>query len=304
MCGVVALLVYARAAVAQPVAVPASASEEATASFEAGRKLLAGHHPAEACARFSHALELEPGNVGVILNLGLCNEQLDKLATALAWFRGARARAAELGLAEAVRAAGDKTAQLSRTVATVRLTLSPPAAVATVTVDGTAVAASDLGRVELDAGHHVIEVAAAGGAVAREAVDVVDGRATSVVLVVPPAQRPGPQVTAPEAAAKPAITRRRPAYLLGALGGGLVLGSVALGLAGRSAVRSTDHPDVQQRWKVAVMYGGTSLFALGAATLGWATWTYLQATSEHGDRTIVAPIVGDRSLGVEVRGAF
>jgi hypothetical protein len=309
MCCVVGLLVYAGAAVAQPQTA-ASVSEPTVASFEAGRKLLASHHPAEACAMFARVLELEPDHVGVMLNLGLCNEELDKLATALSWFRRALARASELKLVDSVRAATEKIAALSRAVPTVRLALSPPAAVATVTLDGVIVEASDLGRVELDAGHHVVEVTAAGPAVVREEVDAVDRAVTSVDLVIPPAQHhAGPPATGPDVAAQPArddsaVTQRRRAYIAGAIGGGLTLGSVALGLAGRSAVGSTEHPDVQQRWKDTVMYGGTAMFVLGSAALGWAVWTYLHAPGEQAHRTIIAPVVGDRSVGVGAQGAF
>jgi hypothetical protein len=304
MCCVVGFLAYAGAALAQP-----AATSESAAAFDAGRKLLAQHRPAEACAKFAHAIELEPGNVGVMLNLGLCNEQLDKQATALTWFRRAKARAGELELAESVRAAGDKIAALSRTVPTLRLALSPPAVVATVTVDGAAVAASEFARVELDAGHHVIEVAAAGSAGMRREVDVVDGAATPIELAVPPPAPPvrPPEVAAPRPATSPgAVAPRGRAYIAAAVGGGLVLGSVALGLLGRSEARSTEHPDTARDWKAAVRYGGTSMFVIGGAALGWAVWTYVRAPGERAERApaIVAPAIGDRSVGIGVQGAF
>jgi hypothetical protein len=308
MCCVVGLFASAGTALAQPAGVPGGASDDPVAAFEAGRKLLEGHHPAEACLKFSRALELEPGNVGVMLNLGLCNEQLDKLATALTWFRRARARASELKLTESVRAAIEKTAALSRKVPAVRLALSPPSAAARVTLDGAVVENPDLERVELDAGHHVFAVTAPGGAASRQDVDVIDGATAAVELVVPAARQSGTPPAGPDTAAGRAVgTQRRRAYIAGAIGGGLVVGSVALGLAGRSAAHSTDHPDVQQRWKIAVRYGGTSMFMLGSAALGWAAWSYLHAPSERADRTVivpVVPVVGDRSIGLGVQGAF
>jgi hypothetical protein len=308
---VVAFLAQAGAAVAQPVpAVPAapatSVHDRAAAAFEDGRKLLARHQPSEACARFAQAIKLEPGNVGVMLNLGLCNEQLDRFATALTWFRAARARAAELGLAEAGRAANDQIATLAHSVPTVRIALSPPAAEARVTIDGAVVRESDLERVELDAGHHVIEIRVAGATETRKELDVADGVAT-VELVVPhpspaaPVTRP--EVAAPRVAGDPMAARRR-AYLAGAIGGGLVLGSLALGLEGRSASRATEHPDVQRDWKLAVRYGGTSMFVVGGAALGWAIWRYVRAPGERSEPTIVGPAIGDHSVGLGARGAF
>lgn len=321
MCCVVGLVAYTGAALAQP-APSTSANDGSTAAFEAGRRLLAQHHPAEACAKFASALELEPGNVGVMLNLGLCNEQLDKLATALGWFRRAQARASERKLAESARAAGDKIAALSQRVPTLKLEVSPSPAATAVTLDGAALAPEALSRVEFDAGHHVIEVTAVGAAAVRRDVDAADGVATTVELVVPPAPAAHP---APPSA-EPAVAAQRPAHgaphpvdgasrgrvvLAGAIGGGLVLGSVALGLAGRSAARATDHPDVQHEWQTAVRYGGTSMFVLGGAALGWAIWSYVRAPREPSERAaperaaaIVAPAIGDRSLGIGVRGAF
>jgi hypothetical protein len=303
---VAALLAQAGAAVAQPAPVT-SAHDRAAAAFDEGRKLLARHQPSGACARFAQALELEPGNVGVMLNLGLCNEQLDKLATALTWFRTAQARASELGLAEATRAASDKITALSHSVPTVRVA-RPPSAAASVRIDGAVVRDPDLERVELDAGHHVIEIRVAGATEARKEVDVVDGVAT-VELVVPHASPPAPPVPHPEIAARrvagdsTAAARRR-AYLAGAIGGGLVLGSVALGLEGRSASRSTEHPDVQRDWKLAVRYGGTSMFVVGGAALGWAIWSYVHAPGERGDPAILGLAIGDHSVGLGAHGVF
>jgi hypothetical protein len=78
---------------------------------------------------------------------------------------------------------------------------------------------------------------------------------------------------------------------------------VVLGLVGRSASHSTDHPDVQRDWQLAVRYGGTSMFVVGGAALGWSVWTWLHAP-ERADRIAVAPIVGDHSVGLGARGAF
>lgn len=305
----VGLLLYARVGVAQPAAAPPSTPDDAQTAFDTGRKLLAAHRPAEACAKFVRALQIEPGNVGVLLNLGLCHEQLDQRATAIDWFRKARARASELQLAGSIRAAQDKLAALTRGVATVRIALSPPDVAAAITVDGAPIAAADLGRVELDAGHHVIE-ARSRDRFTRAEVDTIDGTATEIALVVPQPAAPSPApAAAPNEifARSPTMdtprTQRHRAYLAGAIGGSLVIGSAALGLVGRSAVRSTDHPDAQRDWTAAVAYGGTSLFVLGAAAIGWGIWTYVHA-GEPAGRTSVAPAVGDRSIGIEARGAF
>ncbi|HEX5064091.1 MAG TPA: hypothetical protein VFV99_32165, partial [Kofleriaceae bacterium] len=71
--------------------------------FEQGRKALAEAGDdktkiATACEKFDEAIKLDPEAPGTMLNLGLCNEKLDKYKTALYWFRKAQARASETKL--------------------------------------------------------------------------------------------------------------------------------------------------------------------------------------------------------------
>lgn len=294
----------------------------AAALFAEGRALLAAHEPAEACDRFARSLELEADDLGVMLNLGLCNEQLDKLATALKWFRRAQVRASAVGLAASEHAAQDKTSALALTVPTVRIELPPRLEGAAVTVDGAPVDEGDLGRLELDAGHHVIVAVAPGTAALRAEIDVGDGQNRVVELAasapvaahepppapVPPPRRPAVAVVAP--AARPASThaaahaRRWPVYAVGATGAVLIAGSIALGVAGHYAADATDHPDVQRQWQGTLRYGGTSMFVVGTALVGWATWTLLRARHEQPGQTVVAPAVGSAMLGMAVTGGF
>src|SRR5687768_14215385 len=92
--------------------------------FEQGRKELneAGTNPAKnaaACEKFDEAIKLDPEAPGTMLNLGLCNEKLEKYKTALYWFRKAQARASETGLPEYEEAAKEHTGDLAKKVATI-----------------------------------------------------------------------------------------------------------------------------------------------------------------------------------------
>jgi hypothetical protein len=282
------------AAVAQPA--PAASAETL---FEDGLRLLDEHHPAEACTKFEQALELEPEDLGVILNLGLCNEQLDRLATALRWFRRAQVRASELGKSETETAAKEKTGALASRVPTLKIELARHSGSASVRVDGNVIDEVDLGRVEVDAGHHAVEVTGT----AREEVDVVDGDQRAVKLAMPAP----PAAPAPVAASKTVVVDRGPsdrrhAYMLGAAGGGLVLGAGVLGLVSRVEYNGTEHPDVQHRWQDIALYGATPMFVLGVAGLGIGTWLYLR--DHHSERTVIVP-AGDReSAGLTVIHAF
>jgi len=54
--------------------------------FEGRAKVVAGDH-ASACVYFEESRKLEPEAGGTLLNLGLCNEQLKRYATAASYFR-------------------------------------------------------------------------------------------------------------------------------------------------------------------------------------------------------------------------
>src|SRR6185437_10184157 len=115
------LVASARTSLAQPT------GNDTQVLFEAGRELLAHGHPAEACAKFEAAIARDPGALGPLMNLGLCNEQLDRLATALRWLRRAKQRSVDLGLAKSNIAIDDKLRELGRRVAAIELSPRPPA---------------------------------------------------------------------------------------------------------------------------------------------------------------------------------
>ena len=98
------------------VLAPIIASADPAASlFDEGRALLQQGKAPEACAKFEASLELDPGAAGVLLNLGLCNVQQHKVATALRWFRKAQTAGAAAGIAEVENAARQQVLTLSLT---------------------------------------------------------------------------------------------------------------------------------------------------------------------------------------------
>src|SRR5579862_1271919 len=76
-------VLWAGVASAQP---DPDAPTPAQTLFSEGRALLEANQPAAACEKFEASLKLEPDAPGPMLNMGLCHEQLDHLATALRWF--------------------------------------------------------------------------------------------------------------------------------------------------------------------------------------------------------------------------
>src|SRR5262249_13811244 len=148
----------ARLAIAQP-APPEEPPSPAAKLFTEGRAQLEAGKIAEACATFARSYELEPTAIGTMLNLGACTEQLGKLATARAWYARAEARATALKLAESEALAKQRGAALAGKVATLTVRIADMPADARVTLDGKPLATSELARIEVDAGHHAIELA-------------------------------------------------------------------------------------------------------------------------------------------------
>lgn len=285
-------LVTVRVAYAEP---DEPKTDPTTSLFEEGRALLDAGKPAEACAKFAEALTLAPDQLGIMLNLGLCHEQQDHVASALVWFRRTQARASEQGQPDAEAAAKQRATTLATKVPTIAVVVTSTLGPASVTVDGVAIPEIDRKRVEVDAGHHVIE-ASAGAIHDREELDIADGEARRIPIVLAPPAPPPPPPPAP------AVSHLRSYELIG--GGALLIGgSVALGLVGRSHYDDTDHLSTRDAWRDGVRWGGTSLFVVGAAAAGYGAWMrfHPRAKKEH---MVVTPAASRDAIGLAVGGAF
>jgi hypothetical protein len=236
------VLLGTHAAVAQP----------ATELFEEGRRLLAAGKPVEACAKFDEAVRLDPEAPGVLLNLGLCNAEQNRVATALKWFRKAETLAAERGMTAVEDAAKQRTTTLAARVPTLKVELVAPPAGANVMLDGATVDPATLGRIEVDAGSHVVALEGPGLEPDRQTIDVRDdARLQLVTLHAVPARLV-------IAAVDPAAVTRRRAYVFGAIGGGLLVGETVLSLVGKDSFDNSHSVDTRDDWKDIVRYGSTS----------------------------------------------
>jgi hypothetical protein len=246
--------------------------------FGEGRTLLDQGKPAEACDKFTAALQLEPDAPGVLLNLGLCNVQQHKLATALRWFR----KAAATGQDEVVAAANQQVTTLSSLVPTIRIQSADAVAIDGDPVDTTQV-------IEIDAGHHVANAAGI-----DTPFDVEAGAHAKVIALRPSSAPPLP---------RPIVSHRsKTPWIIGGVGAGLVVGSAALSLVGKSQFDGTHDLDTRKQWKSIVHYGSSTMFAVGAVALGTATVLYIRG--RHHEHTVVAPIVARDRAGLAISGAF
>lgn len=256
-------------------------AEPAADLFAQGRALLEQGKAAEACGKFEAALKLEPDAAGVLLNLGLCNVQQHKLATALDWFRQAESLATRDHMGEVATAARQQITTLSSLVPTIRIEAPAGAAVA---IDGSAVDITH--KLEIDAGHHVA---------------TLDGGASQPFEVEEAANDKAIVLRQPEPP-KPVQPSHRTAWIVGGAGAALVVGSGALGLVGKSKFDGTHDLATRQHWKSVVLYGGTTMFAAGCVAIGAAAYLYVR--DNHTERTVVAPIITPDQAGLAITGAF
>jgi hypothetical protein len=291
----VGAIVWSRAAFAEP-----------TTPFDEGKLLLQAGKAAEACVKFEAALRDRPEAPGILLNLGLCNAQQNKIATALKWFRKAQTLAAERQMAETENAAKVQTVALAAKVPTIKIEIAEPAPNdATVSVDGATIDTTSLAHLEIDAGRHVIELHGSGLAPTRETIEVPDHATPDTVVtlhvVVAPRQEPRTIVVEIDRGR----SWRRASYILGATGAGLLAAETGLGLVGRKMFDDSHSLETRQRWKNIVRYGGTSMFALGVVAVGTGIGLFVRAPGkEHVERTVIVPSVGSGQLGVAISGTL
>jgi hypothetical protein len=294
-------------AAAQPASPPADDGvPPAQKLFADGLALLDAHQPAEACAKFEDTLKLDPDAAGPMLNLGICNEQLDKLATALKWFRKVETRAAELHNTDAETAAKERSTALAPKVPTLKIVATAPAGKpVVVTVDGKTLEEVDLGRYEVDAGHHVVVLVN----IAKQEIDVSDGDNKTVELAPPP---PPPPPPAPKPVVQKQYTtidrgadQRRLAYIVGGVGAGLLVADTVLLVIAKSEYDGTQLPAPRESWRNAARYGGTSMFVVGTGAIAAAAWLYFRAPGpERIEQTVLAPVVDRTHVGLAFSRSF
>jgi hypothetical protein len=322
----VASCLFAGTATAQD----ATKRKRADELFEQGRKELneAGTDKAKiasACEKFDEAIKLDPEAPGTMLNLGLCNEKLDKYKTALYWFRKAQARASETNLLDYENAAKTHTVDLAGKVATIKITFSttPPDGTK-VRIDGEEIAPADFLHAEVDPGHHTIVAGAPGRKVFTQEFDVQGrgGDTINIELVE------GDSSIVIDRGAK----RRRNAYILA--GGGLVMWAASGLISWRAKVKydkyamdgtaitgqqdggnwckdltagctQDEATDAANYYQGVARWVATPIFVAGSLAIGGAIVLYVTAPDkERIDQTVFRPVVTPDQVGFAISGGF
>jgi hypothetical protein len=258
-----------------------------------------------------------------MLNLGLCNEKLDKYKSALYWFRKAQARAAENNLPDYERAAKDHTVDLANKVATIKITFAaaPPEGTK-VKIDNDEIAPADYLHAEVDPGHHELVAGAPGHKIFTHEFDVTGrgGDTISVELVE------GANAVIVDRGAG----RRKAAIFVAA--GGVVLWGVSAGVSywakgkydnyakdGMAITGQTDNgaycsptgctrdeaTKAANHYQSIARWVATPIFIAGSLAVGGAIVLYVTAPEkERIDRTVFTPVVTPDQVGFAISGGF
>ena len=261
--------------------------QEVCAIFVEGRRLMGAGRPAEACEKFAIAFDRDPEAVGTLLNLGLCSEQIGKLATAADWFRKAAKKAKQIKVEEAVKEAKQRLDAIESKIPKVDITITG-AANASVKLDGKELALTT--NVEVDPGRHTVEAQAPERA-KTETFEIAIGGRTNLEIAL-------------EGTSSRGSRSNRVAYILGGVGLTLWVGTAVLGVVGKSKYDEAADFDEQDKWKSIVRYGGTSMFVLGTAAITTSVILYVRNRGRRSDTTVLAPAVSNGQLGIVLGGSF
>jgi hypothetical protein len=315
----------------------AAADPQSDKLFDEGRQLLDQGKAAEACEKFDRAIQIDPTAAGTMLNLGLCNEKLEKFATALYWFRKAQTAAAEARprLPQHEQVAKEHTANLAEKVATIAIAFSTASgeapAGAKIKIDQREVSADNYNRAEVDPGHHVLDAGARGMKNVHQEFDVQGkgGQTLTVAFVA------GENAVVIDRGK----TRRRVAIFTAVGGGALWAASGIVGLvaknqydkysgpagmgvggggtgcpggkdlAGNPAIQTAEYQGspLQKACsaKHLAEWWGTGLFIAGAAAIGIGAALYFTAPQpEKLQQTVFTPTIDRNGFGVAVSGRF
>ncbi|HKO48295.1 MAG TPA: PEGA domain-containing protein [Polyangiaceae bacterium] len=271
---------------------------------------------AAACAKYQASYTLDP-QLGTLLHLGSCEEQLARLASAWSAFRDAADWAKKIN-DKRFALAEERAKKLEPRLSRLQLTLPddlPPGT--TIERNGKILPQTVFrSAMPLDLGRYEITVSASGYQTWRGTIELSkEGQVLSLAIptlqeVRDAASSEAPPV--PQEKPEPSLWARKwPAF---AAGGVAIAGGVVWGVFGALSIRAkADAQDSTglEQWQLrqtaydrgTVATVGMIVTGVGAAA-ALTLWTVLPASNEHGSRGPEALQVGVGPSQVQVRGAF
>jgi len=281
--------------------------QHANAIFLEGRELLTSKQTAAACAKFEESIALDPTAPGVMLNLGLCYELLEKYATSLFWFRKAQVAAAEAHLPAYEDEAKRHTLALSTKVSVVKLDTTAIPEGAEVRIDNKLIAATDYARIELDRGQHALEVTANGKQPYERTFQASSTEGTIRIPALVDEEEEVVDMTEPPVETPPSMLGRKIlAASFGTVGLGMCIGSP---LWARSTKRAYDEAVANGEMPSysaarTKQHVATGLFVAGLGLIGIGTYIYLTTPTSSTATTAITPVIDGTQVGIAVSGAL
>lgn len=312
-------------AVLTVVATPAARADQQAAEdhakadvvFEEAQKLKQAGKGEEACKKYDEALRYNRNAVGTLLNVGKCNEDAGKFATAVKHYTQARDLAREHSLNVHRTAAEERLAATAPRVPRLAIAFTERATNMKLVIDDE-VYPTDVestNELRLDPGPRHVVVTAPGRVPFETTVTLVEGKQQAVAI-----PKLGYPVTVKKA-------RRTLGKVLTFSGLGLLVTGVAVGyVANRDYEREVGPPgsgkpciqetpdstplcnpagyqatgNARQLGTVGTVVGSAGLVAVGVGVVLWLT-----APKEHEDRNVaIVPTVTPESAGVAAIGRF
>ena len=202
--------------------------------FDEAKALLESNRTSEACARFAESQKLDP-QIGTVLNLALCNEQIGKNASAWAQFNEVIGLATRAGQTKRADLANKHAMALEGSLARVKLDLSRAPRDVVLLLDGEPldVAVARATPVPVDPGSHAIGASAPNRAPITVTFEVRKGSSDATVFIPALAGTSAlAERDTPPTAASSSAPWKTVGYVTGGVGAGaLVFGLVAGGIA-------------------------------------------------------------------------
>lgn len=190
--------------------------------FEEAQKLKQEGKSAEACKKYDESLRYNRNAVGTLLNVGLCNQESGKIASALKHFSHARDLAREHSLNEHRKAAEEHIAKLTPQVPHLNISFAEIATDMKVVIDDEAIPVEKAGDITIDPGSHHVVVSAPGRVAYEANVTIELGKPAK--LTVPKLGHP--------------VTVKRTRVTVGKImtfaGGGFLIGAGVLALVAKT----------------------------------------------------------------------
>jgi hypothetical protein len=281
----------------------------ATALFDAGRAELDAGRIDEACEKFELSLKFDP-QLGTRLNLGVCRERQGKLVDAYELFAVAADEAKNMSKDVRANYARTRLAQLRAKLVRIVLRVAKPdmrglALDLATPTEHTRLERGAWGWARMTTPGEVVIVATAPDHKPLRLIkEAVGGAEIELDIDLPPLVEPTPPPPPPEAPEQPG--RPITPYLVMGGGGALLVGSLLLGLHGKSIyddALTKKGPQIDSQIDTAEVWAdvGTGVAIAGVAAVGVGIYLWL-----HDDdaTTTVAPVADAHGAGVSLMGSW